>query len=40
SVKARSTAGAEIIWDVSNGIDGVMMPGKECTVHVTLTRGS
>ena len=23
------------IWDVSNGIDGVMMPGKECTVHVT-----
>ena len=37
SVKARSMAGAEIIWDISNGIDGVMMPGKECTVHVTLT---
>lgn len=37
SVKARSTTGAEIIWDVSNGIDGVMMPGKECTVHVTVT---
>lgn len=36
SVKARSTNGAEIIWDVSNGIDGVMMPGKECTVHVTV----
>lgn len=36
SVKARSAAGMEIIWDVSNGIDGVMMPGKECTVHVTI----
>lgn len=35
SVRARMTDGSEIIWDISNGIDGVMMTHKECTVHVT-----
>ena len=37
SIKARTTAGRDIIWDVSNGIDGVMLPDKECTVHVTVS---
>ena len=37
SIKAQTSTGHEIIWDVSNGIDGVMLPDKECTVHVTVT---
>ena len=37
SIKAQTSTGREIIWDVSNGIDGVMRPDKECTVHVTVT---
>ncbi|WP_133365561.1 DEAD/DEAH box helicase [Qipengyuania sediminis] len=37
SIKAQTNTGREIIWDVSNGIDGVMRPDKECTVHVTVT---
>lgn len=36
SIKAQVADGCEIIWDVSNGIDGVMLPNKECTVHVTV----
>lgn len=35
SVRAKMADGSEIIWDVSNGIDGVMMTHKECTVHAT-----
>jgi hypothetical protein len=36
SVKAKTASGREIIWDISNGLDGVMLPQKECTVHVTI----
>lgn len=36
SIKAQTSTGREIIWDVSNGIDGVMLRDKECTVHVTV----
>jgi hypothetical protein len=36
TVRARTASGREIIWDVSNGLDGVMLPQKECVVHVTV----
>jgi hypothetical protein len=36
TVRAQTAAGKEIIWDVSNGVDGVMRTDKECTVHVTI----
>jgi hypothetical protein len=36
TVRAKTASGREIIWDVSNGLDGVMLPQKECVVHVTV----
>lgn len=36
SIQARTASGRTIIWDLSNGVDGVMLPHKECTVHLTV----
>ena len=37
SVRATLIGGGDLLWDLSNGIDGVMLPQKECTVHLTVT---
>lgn len=36
TVRAKTASGREIIWDISNGLDGVMLTQKECTVHVLV----
>jgi hypothetical protein len=36
TIRAKTASGRSILWDISNGIDGVMVPNKECTVHLTV----
>lgn len=35
NVKAVTQSGRTIVWDISNGLDGVMLANKECVVHVS-----
>jgi hypothetical protein len=36
TITAATASGRKIIWDISNGVDGVMLPHKECRVNVTI----
>lgn len=35
-VKAVTRSGRTILWDLTNGVDGLMAPNKECTVIMTI----